>query len=157
LALNAPDFSVACITFASGVVARLTCSIVAPHDHSLRIVGDEGCLSTKDSWFYRSPVCLRRPITIRRKTFFPPWKTRIPLVGKGPERYGYRGSQQMDFARGVAELAASLREGRRCRLSADYCLHTNEIVCLIDQARESGLSTEVTTSFDPVEPMRWAH
>ena len=32
---NAPDFSVACITFASGVVARLTCSIIAPHDHSI--------------------------------------------------------------------------------------------------------------------------
>src|SRR5262249_974055 len=29
---SAPDFSVACLKFASGVVARLTCSIVAPHD-----------------------------------------------------------------------------------------------------------------------------
>jgi len=31
LDVNAPDFSVACIQFASGVVARLTCGIIAPH------------------------------------------------------------------------------------------------------------------------------
>jgi predicted dehydrogenase len=156
LAESAPDFSVACITFASGVVARLTCSIVAPHDHSLRIVGDEGYLGTGDCWYYRSPVYSRRPITIRRKMFFPPWKTRIPLAGSGSARYRYRGSQQMDFARGVAELAASLREDRTCRLSPDYCLHINELVCLIDQARETGSSAELATSFDPVEPMPWA-
>jgi predicted dehydrogenase len=53
---NAPDFSVACIKFASGVVVRLTCSIVAPHDHSLRIFGDRGILSTPDSWYYNCPV-----------------------------------------------------------------------------------------------------
>lgn len=77
---QAPDFSVACITFDSGVVARLTCSIIAPHDHTLRIIGDGGVLSTKDCWFYRSPVRIQRPITIRRKTFLSPWKTRYPLV-----------------------------------------------------------------------------
>ena len=43
-AVASPDFSVACIQFASGVVARLTCSILAPHDHSLQVVGDEGVL-----------------------------------------------------------------------------------------------------------------
>ena len=32
---TAADFSVACIKFHSGVTTRLTCSIVAPHDHSL--------------------------------------------------------------------------------------------------------------------------
>ena len=81
LSENAPDFSVACIKFASGVVARLTCSIIAPHDHSLRIVGDEGILSTHDCWYYRSPVRIQRFFTIRRKTFVSPWKTRYPLVG----------------------------------------------------------------------------
>jgi predicted dehydrogenase len=39
-ATSTPDFSVACLNFASRIVARLTCSIVAPHDHSLTIVGD---------------------------------------------------------------------------------------------------------------------
>jgi predicted dehydrogenase len=34
---STPDLAVGCVEFASGVVARLTCSIYAPHDHRLRI------------------------------------------------------------------------------------------------------------------------
>jgi hypothetical protein len=41
------DFSVGCLQFRSGVVARLTCGIVAPHDHSLRIIGDKGVLGRR--------------------------------------------------------------------------------------------------------------
>jgi predicted dehydrogenase len=148
----APDFSVACITFESGVVVRLTCSIIAPHDHTLRIIGDNGVLSTKDCWFYRSPVHIRRPITIRRKTFMSHWKIRYPLVqSRAPGKYKYKGSQQMDFARGVAELAASIREHRSSVLSARYCLHTNELVLAINEARESGSAYAVTTTFDHSE------
>jgi predicted dehydrogenase len=153
---EAPDFSVACITFASGVVARLTCSIIAPHDHSLRIIGDEGVLGTHDCWYYRSPVYIQRPITIRRKTFMSPWKARYRLVGASDGRYRYRGSQQMDFARGVAELAMSIRERRPCRLSQQYSLHTNELVIAIDHARATGAPYALTSTFDPIAPMTWA-
>ncbi|HVU05888.1 MAG TPA: Gfo/Idh/MocA family oxidoreductase [Polyangiaceae bacterium] len=143
-----PDFSVACITFSSGVVARLTCSIVAPHDHTMRIVGDKGVLAIKDSWFYRSPVKIRRPVTIRRKTIWSPWKV-YPLVeGKGSGKYKYRGSQQMDFARGVAELASAIRDGRPTPLSERYCLHTNELVIAIHEARENGSTYQVKSTFD---------
>jgi predicted dehydrogenase len=154
---EAPDFSVACITFASGVVARLTCSIIAPHDHSLRIIGDDGVLGTRDCWYYRSPVYIQRPITIRRKTFVPPWKARYRLVGATGNGYRYRGSQQMDFARGVAELAASIRERRPCRLSGRYSLHTNELVIATDRALATGAPYAVTSTFDPIEPMPWAN
>jgi predicted dehydrogenase len=148
----APDFSVACITFASGVVVRLTCSIIAPHDHTLRIVGDRGIMSTKDSWFYHSPVRIQRPITIRRKTLMSPWKKRYPLVeSRDSGKYKYRGSQQMDFARGVAELAASIRDRRPTVLSERYCLHTNELVIAINDAKETGSAYSVTTTFDPVD------
>jgi predicted dehydrogenase len=153
---HAPDFSVACITFASGVVARLTCGIIAPHDHSLRIIGDRGVLGTRDCWYYRSPVYVQRPLTIRRKTFMSPWKSRLPLVGHGRSRFGYRGSQQMDFARGVAELVSSIREGRPCRLSGRYSLHANEMVIAIDRARASASCYTMTTTIDPVQPMPWA-
>lgn len=148
---SAPDFSVACITFASGVVARLTCSILAPHNHELRVFGDDGILSTHDCWHYRSPVYIQRPITIRRRTFLSPWKTRYPLGNNRRDRYRTRGSQQMDFARGVAELAASIRESRPSLLSAEYCLHTNEMVIAIDRAQENGGVYHMTTTFEPVE------
>jgi len=155
LAGEAPDFSVACIKFASGVVARLTCGIVAPHDHTLEIIGDEGILYTKDCWYYRSPVYIKRRITIRRKMFISPWKRKYPLVGKAT-RYRYRGSQQMDFFRGVAELAAAVREKRPCRLSARFSLHVNEIVLAIHNALDTGSPYKISSSFAPMAPMPWA-
>lgn len=156
LAVNAPDFSVACIKFASGVVARLTCSIIAPHDHSLKIVGDAGILSINDCWYYRSPVYIRRMFNIRRKTLVSPWKQTYPLVGKTRGRFRYKGSQQMDFCRGVAELASAITEKRACRLSARYSLHNNEVVLAIHNALETGSPSKISSSFEPIEPMPWA-
>lgn len=57
---DTPDFSVACILFRSGVVARLTCSIVAPYDHRIRIIGNKGVLGADECWQYGAPVRLER-------------------------------------------------------------------------------------------------
>ncbi|MFM7427772.1 MAG: Gfo/Idh/MocA family protein [Elainella sp.] len=155
LEVNAPDFSVACIKFASGVVARLTCGIVAPHDHELKIIGDEGILGIKDCWYYGSPVYIKRMVRIRRKTFISPWKQNYPLV-RQPPKFSYKGSQQMDFARGVAELAAAIREQRPCRISPRFSLHNNELVLAIQNALDTGAPHKLTTIFEPVQPMPWA-
>ena len=53
---DTPDFSVGCISFQSGVVARLTCSIVAPLNHSMAVIGNLGVISTDTYRHYRSPV-----------------------------------------------------------------------------------------------------
>lgn len=151
---NGPDFSVACITFANGVVVRLTCSIVGEHDHSLRIFGEKGTLSIHDSWFYNSPVKLQRQFNVRRRRVTTP-KLPVKLVGSA-EKYGYRGAQQMDFARGIAELAQSIDEKRQCRLSARYALHVNELVLAIHHAGVHGGTHEVRSRFDPIDPMPWA-
>ncbi len=154
---NAPDFSVACIQFASGVVARLTCSIVAPHDHTLRIVGDDGVLSTKDCWYYRSPVYIRRMMTIRRKTLMNPLRQKVSLVKSSYlSKFKYKGSQQMDFSRGVAEMAAAIAENRPCRLSARYALHVNEITLAIQNAGENNCTYQLKSTFEPIAPMPWA-
>ncbi len=156
LNLESPDFSVACIQFESGVVARLTCSILAPHDHELKIVGDKGVLYTDDSWHYYSPVYSRKMMKIRRKTFLNPIKTRHKLLKADTGKVPGKGSQQMDFARGVAEVAAAVRENRPSRLSPRFSLHTNEMALAIHYAREQGATYHMTTTFDPVEPMDWA-
>jgi predicted dehydrogenase len=44
----AADFSVGCLTFGSGVTARLTCGLAAPRDRSLTIVGEEGVIVVRD-------------------------------------------------------------------------------------------------------------
>ena len=152
---NAPDFSVACIKFSSGVVVRLTCSIVGSHDHSMRIFGDRGILSTPDSWFYNAPVHIRRMFNIRRKMIISPIKQKYPLVGS-KTKFSYGGAFQMDFARGIADIADAIREDRSCHLSARYCLHVNELVLAIHQASENNCTYRVKSNFEPVEPMAWA-
>lgn len=153
---DAPDLTVACIQFQSGVMARLTCSIVGEHDHKLRIFGDDGTLSTKDCWYYTSPVLLRRMIRIRRKTMMSPIAKRVPLARAPYGKYKLRGAQQMDFSRGVAEMAAALREGRRSHMPADYYLHVNEMALAIHHAYRGKAEYIMTTTFDPVAPMPWA-
>ncbi|TVQ55635.1 MAG: gfo/Idh/MocA family oxidoreductase [Spirulina sp. DLM2.Bin59] len=152
---DTPDFSVACIQFRSGVVARVTCSIVAPHDHALRIIGDQGILSIHECWDYGDPVYVQKLMRIRRKVFLNPIKRRYPLVRKAL-KVNKRGIQQMDFCRGVAEMAAALRENRPSRMAADVSLHNNELAIAIQNALTTGGSYKMTTSFEPITPMDWA-
>ena len=56
----APDVSVATLFFHSGMVARLTCSIVAPHDHRIRVVGEDGVLEMAKAWDNAAPLKYRR-------------------------------------------------------------------------------------------------
>jgi predicted dehydrogenase len=57
---DTPDLSVACLHFADGAAARITCSWVAPRDHKMRIIGDQGELSTDNVFHDQSPVYLER-------------------------------------------------------------------------------------------------
>lgn len=152
---HTPDFSVACILFESGVVARLTCSIVAPHDHELKIIGDDGVLSIHDCWNYGDAVKVQKMIRIRRKVLMNPFKQKIPLVRK-PVKLKTKGAQQMDFCRGVAEMAAAITDQRPSRMAADISLHNNELAIAIQDSLETGGYYKMTTTFVPVIPMDWA-
>lgn len=57
---DTPDFSVACLDFQSGVVGRVTCSIAAPYDHRMRIIGNKGLLHADTYRHYECPVYLER-------------------------------------------------------------------------------------------------
>ena len=156
LEMQSPDFSVACIRFKSGVVARLTCSILAPSDHSIKFIGDDGILYVEHCWRDRSPVYIRRDITIRSKTILNPWKERCQLVGKSNPKVPKQGEQNRNFCRGIAELAIAIKEQRDSRLSDDYCLHVCEIVLAIHNALEKNCTYELSTGFEPIEPMPYA-
>lgn len=112
-------------------------------------------MGIKDCWYYGDPVYTQRMIKIRRKVLMSPLKRNYPLVRKAP-KLSYRGAQQMDFCRGVAEMAAAIREGRPNRLGSDFSLHNNELAIAIQQALETGAPYLLTTSFAAVEPMPWA-
>jgi len=153
----APDFSVGILRFHSGVVARLTCSIVAPHDHAIRIFGDDGELSTDDCWQPRSPVRLHRRVSVGKRSMELPWRSSIPLLGD-PElrRRTPKGLKKVDFCLGPLELASAIRAGRSCRLSPGFVLHVNELTLAISNAMERSTTVKLQSTFDPLEPMPWA-
>lgn len=149
-----PDLTVACIQFASGVVARLTCSIVARRNQELQFFGERGILEVETAWDYRAPVRVKRYWNMRRRMLILPSRN-VPLPPPPQERNRRRNANPMEFCRGPAEIAASIREGRRSRLPADFCLHNNEIVLAIHNAAANGVPHAMTTSFEAVEPMSW--
>lgn len=157
-----PDFAAASFEFDGGVVARLTCSIFADHDHRLRIFGDEGVLSVDQAWNYAAPVHLAPRSRLALRLHRRPLVAR--LLGAGPRRVppvrraqvARRVQNRMDFARGVAELAAAVREGRPPRLSARWSLHVNELVLAMQHPGDHGLPREVRSTFEPMAPMEWA-
>lgn len=58
--VGTPDYSVACLHFANGETARITCSVVAPRDHRMRVIGSEGEVSVDSYRRYQSPVYLEK-------------------------------------------------------------------------------------------------
>jgi predicted dehydrogenase len=156
-AATGDDFSVGCIRFASGAVARLTCSTLVTRNHSLTIVGSEGVITVDDCWDYESPVYLQRRLPPPR------WpdaahlsgRRAVPLDRPAGERVRYILGHDMDFARGVADLADAVAEGRSPRLSAAHSLHVLDIILAITSA--DAYPRQITTSFPPMSPMPWAN
>lgn len=153
---SAPDFTVACIRFDGGIVARMTNSIVAPHDHRFRVFGDRGMLYTPESWSFRSPVYFRNWLTIRRRTLLNPLRKRIRLAGTHLPQPKSGGAQRIDFGRGIAELAEAITQQRSCRLNGRFALHVTELALAIHEAMEHSTTHTMRTTFDPMAPMPWA-
>ena len=114
-----PDFSVGVLTFDHGVAARLTCSILAPADRSLRVIGTDGVATLADVWEYDSPVRVSRtgmalPSRLARKAEQKLHRAAPGLMrGRrvrhdGPRAVKTQGGHHMDFARGIAQLADAI-------------------------------------------------
>jgi predicted dehydrogenase len=127
----APDFTVGCIEYGDGIVARLTCSLVAPKDKSLTIIGDDGVLVVPNVRDDTSPVYLRRtppprlPAAVERRInsvrgllgLDQNWKLSEKLKVKGRSGHQFASAtKRVDFCLGPAELAAAINERRRSRV-----------------------------------------
>ena len=153
---TAPDFSTATLFFKSGMVARLTCSILAPHDHAMRIIGDKAVLEVEECWHNDAPVRIRKRHVIRRKLINSPFTKRVKINGNTHPKVGRWGAAAMNFALGPAEMLMALSEQRPCLLRTDFALHINEVTLAIQNANENSGSQLMTTSFAPVPPEPWA-
>jgi predicted dehydrogenase len=144
---SAPDFSTAALFFRSGVVARLTCSIVAPHNHCLRLVGDGGVLEIDECWNNAAPVRLRKRHVIRRRLYNSPFARTLRAPGAGHPRVGRRGSASMNFALGPAALLKAMSRGAPNKPYADFALHLNEVTLAIQNAGDSAGAQGIDTEF----------
>lgn len=153
---DTPDFSVGLLKFETGVVVRLTTTIVGPHNHSIQVVGDRGILEVDDCWFNDAKVFIRKQYTIRRKTFLSPMRLALKVKDAPKKKLKDTGGNRMDFAGGVAELAEAVRNNRTCRLSPKFSLHVTEVSLALQNAGTTS-STYVTRSrFDAIQPLDWS-
>jgi predicted dehydrogenase len=172
----APDFSVGCLEYDDGIVARLTFGLVAPRDKSLTVVGDNGVLFVGN---VRDETC---PVGVRpdklagwqgfansrlgfldrflSKRFNWPgsevlFQRQYPFC-REPASHHASGEKRVDFLRGPAELVQAIGGGRHSRLSARFAAHIVELSERL-QWPERFNSPCVKTTFAPIEPMPWAH
>jgi len=138
-----PDFSVGCLTFRSGLVARLTSGLAMPRDRSLTIVGDKGTIAVRDLWDNRSPIHVelagaRRPLLHRlidRLEWQFQRKFAFRLIAGKPIAYPRALERnalpaypsQIDFMRGIAVQADAIRQGAKPFFSGETALHLTDI------------------------------
>lgn len=147
---DTPDYASATLSF-DAMTARLTCSIVARHDHRLRIFGDDGVLEVDEAWANGAAVRVRRRHVIRRRLINSPVAWKVPAAGDGHPMAGRRGAASMNFALGVAEMALAIAAGRQPRLAGAFALHLTEVAL----AMQAGGDYRPRTAFDPIAPMEW--
>lgn len=158
----ADDYSVACIKFASGVVARMTNGIYAEHDHRMQLFGDDGVLTVEDPRSDQSPVTLQRYYVLRRRRALWPWKKKVPLLSPPGRRrmVKYRGSQTRDFCRLLADMAMALREKRSPYMGAQFALHITELTLACQNAsalaQKGQMPYHMTTHPGDIRPLGWA-
>jgi predicted dehydrogenase len=174
---DTPDFSVACLDFESGVVGRVTCSIAAPYDHRVRVIGSKGVLTVDTYRHYESPVYYepftklglnaRKSVSVRRNTLlqgtFGVGGSPLRLVGSRQsggrrqagsllQRLKRRELGEQDKVVGIAELADAIQAGRPAFPAPDLTLHLTELTVAIQNAGVDGSPYVLQTDFEPVRP-----
>lgn len=175
---DTPDFSVASLDFESGVVGRITCSIAAPTDHRMRIIGNRGVLSADTYRDYTCPVRLEPFTSLALKTrnlrlvrdntllqrltgvgghVLPLAESPAPGAssitrprGNLFQRWKAAQRGQQDKSIGLAELAAAITEGRPHFPAPDFTLHLTELTLAIQGAGPDGACHRMESRFDPL-------
>ncbi|MEP3435420.1 MAG: Gfo/Idh/MocA family oxidoreductase [Hoeflea sp.] len=149
----ASDFSVGCLSFRSGVTARLTCGLAAPRDRSLTIIGDDGTIVVRDLWDDRSPVHLsrfdgKRPLLQRLAGRFERQRRQVlplrlthgrPVAYAAPARTRKLSGfpSQIDFGRGIAVMARAIAAGEPPFFSGERALHLTELALALNEGAGS--------------------
>jgi len=155
---SSPDLSIGVLEFDGGVVARLTNSIVAPSDRSLRVVCENAVLTMPDVWEYHTPLRVTptgmslaarvpRKIEKRLSAFMPKMLFgRSRAVAHGRKVPRTQGGHHMDFSRGIAQLAAQIERGAPGRVGPDLALHVTEVTLALQNPEAHRGAQEMRTA-----------
>ena len=158
--IDTPDFSVGCLEY-SEVIARVTLSVVAPLDRSLKIIGDKGILYVPDIRNDTCPVYFKNipgrklenaleyrvnhlKLRLENIINFFPWNwgkkwifiRKIPFVTKSKNILSAN-YKPVDFSNGPAELIDSIENKRTCVLSPEMALNVNETIELLQYPKKN--------------------
>lgn len=153
---TAPDFSTATLFFESGMVARITCGIVAPHNHSLRVIGDKGIVEINESWNNVAKVNIRKRFVLRRRLINSPFAKRFKIKGETHPKVPRRGAAAMNFALGPAAVLAAIQSGAQTAYLAEFALHLNEVTLAMQNALDTAGVQIMQTRCPTLTPMAWA-
>ena len=136
-----PDFTVALVELATGVVVRLTATFwVRPgRQRGIEFHGDTSSLYLA-SW---GEFDSRLELSADGEEFTP-----VP-----PVREPYRG---IGWSRALADLADAIATGRPHRASAEHAAHVVELLNAIARSMQDGAAVAVESDFAAPAPMEWA-
>ena len=155
--VTSPDLSVGLLEFDGGVVARLTNSIIAPSDRSLRVVGERGVATIPDVWEYHTPLRitatgrgygarLARKLEKKVSGLVPKVLIgRRHAVAHGRRVPRTQGGHRMDFSRGIAQLAAQIEHGAPTLVGPDLALHVTEVTLALQSPASAAQAQTMRT------------
>lgn len=147
-----PDYSVACIHFENGSAARITCSVVAPRDHRMRVIGDAGEVSADSYRHYQSPVYLerftKRSLSARKFKTLRKYAALGSLFGIGGRRLKFVRHWKSQATESDQQMKTSIRQRivewlrRREVYAQDKMIGIAEMASALDQGKQPFLSPE---------------
>ncbi len=150
-----PDYASATVYFEAGPVMRLTCSILAPRDHSIRIIGDDGVLEVGDVWNPSSAVRLRKRMLVHGNLIELPFGRRLRPTGASHPKLKAKNGSVMNYALGPVEMLEAIAERRDPRMSRAMAVHLNEVVLAVNAPAGQGALVDIQSRCAPVAPMPW--
>jgi len=167
----APDFSVGCIEYKNGVVARVAASLAAPRDRSFTIVGDKGQLVIENLRNDNGPIYIKtkRPSkNIRRiknsamrrfyknrflKKLLPPpselaFYEKYPLLGEDSGNHA-TSNKRVDFMLGVYDMIMAIRKNVPHKLTGEFGLHILEQMEVLQYSEKFNFHKQIQSTFSP--------
>ena len=140
--IDTPDWVTAAVEMANGTVVRLSTNFYVGNQgkqKGLEFHGDVGSLHLGSFLLFDTSV----EIATYGGSYEP-----IPFV-----REPFKG---IDWGCALAEMSNAIHEGRPQRATGAQAAHVVEILCAITESFTQGHPVDITSTFTPPTPMRWA-